>query len=488
MTVIDRRHILECIAWFGVSGRASLPAAAMVAPPSSLIHRIAIAATSLTDEIPDDVSDRVAWAVFDAIGTSTYAASQAEAGPFLAEMAALRSIRSARVLGHSGNFAPAYAAAAQACLIHWAEIDDTENLSQLRPSAVALSAAIVGADAYDVSGPRFLRSAALAYTLQERLARPFGLLQGRGWMTTGVWGPIAAAAAIAAQRGFPVGQAQDAMALAALSSGGLFQYYFDQTEDKRVIVARAARVAVESAQLASDGFHGAPRIFEGEAGIFATIGGKLLAQDAMDQITENLSQLEGPLHVQPKFFAASHSIIPTIEAIKRSFPFPFPVDLVSRFIIRGDASIAQSLGKKVAHFEPPATKIGAAVNYSYATSLFLVRGSLMPWDYDQLPDERAVRLAQLAEFETAPLKRAMQIELTLKDGRVYSTTTNSGDFSGTIPLDADRRKEKFAALTRGIIPNSRIEQILRHCLAIKQQNSMSRWFDTLGILTNSVGA
>ncbi|WGM40631.1 MmgE/PrpD family protein [Caulobacter sp. NIBR1757] len=466
----------------GAATGLAVPAGPTQAAQPSLAQSLAAATVASRDRpVPSEVLDRTVWSVIDCLGAMIFAAGTPEVGPFMTLVGSRRGKPRARVLGAGVTAAVEYAAAGGAFLIHANEMDDGDMRSQLRASSVIMSTALAMADALDQSGPAFLRSAALGYTLQGRLAAPQGPTQGRGWMTSGVWGPPAAGAMAADAMGLGADQITSAIALAASASGGSFQYFHDQTEEKRLVVARAARSAVEAALLARSGEIGARHILEGPAGLYRLFGGKDGMPPTVEALTGDLWRLEGPLFIHPKYFAASQSIIPSLDGIAADLPDLRAAE-IETFTVRGDASWAPVLADKIDRFAPPATRIGAMMNFSYVLGLVLVRGTAMPGDYADLPDAAAVVLARKGRFQLDPEAAVLRIDFTMKDGRVLSSLARYPGPQDIAPLEASRRIAKFNALTSRIEEKRRVA-LLEACRALPGESSMRRWIGRVQSLT-----
>jgi len=466
----------------GVTTGLSVMAFDAKATEPSLSQSLAAAVVeSRARPVPAEVLDRTVWTVIDSLGAMIVAAKMPEVQAFMNLVRSRRGKPAARVLGSGVTAAVEYAAAGGAFLIHANEIDDGDMRSQLRASAVIMSTALAMADALDQSGAAFLRSAALGYTLQGRLAAPQGPTQGRGWMASGVWGPPAASMMAADAMELGTEQLASALALAASASGGSFQYFYDQTEEKRLVVARAARSSVEAAFLARAGEAGARHSLEGPAGLYRLFGGRETQMPSAQDLTGDLDRLEGPLFIHPKFFAASQSIIPTLDGIVEDLP-ELRADEVERFVLRGDETWARVLADKINQFEPPLTRIGAMMNFSYVLALVMVRGTAMPGDYQDLPDAAVVAVAQQGRFELDPAAAILRIDFTLKDGRVLTSVARYPGPQDMAALSAPRRLTKFEALTRRL-GTARQAELLAACRALPQEPSMHRWITRVQSLT-----
>lgn len=451
---------------------AALAPRAVMADSAGVVHAIAEAARRLPASAPPAVAERIGWTLLDNLGAILHASSLPAALKTAGYFAGKTGDVAVLATGLTG--VATQAAAASAYLIHAAEIDDSDMRGQIRASAVIMAACLAAAQASDVSGEAFIRAAALGYTLQGRFAAPVGPIQGEGWMASGVWGPPAAAAAVALLHDQSTNEIADAIAMAVSASGGVFQYYFDQTEEKRIIVARAARTAVESAGLAALGERGAAHAIEGKAGLYRLFA--RAAPPAASHFTDDLAALEGPLFVRPKFYAASHSIIPSLDGLAAVLPADFDAAAVERFIVRGDPAWGEVIGEKIDNFEAPETQLAAALNFSFVVSLWLLRGSVLPADYtaETLADPAILGLARAARFESAP-GEPLSVELILKDGGSIRANAIDPPPDEPAPLEAEKRLAKFNALAGERLSPRRIEALRAHCFAVDEAGSMRAW-------------
>lgn len=486
MTRLNRRQLLAAgalvptLAW----REAVSDTVSSSGEDSSHSQAIARAAAALLNaEVPAAVAQRLAWTLLDGIAVIRFGSQLRAVEPFVRSMSDRTGSPSATVPAAGLKVAAENAAAIHAFLIHAAEIDDSDLRGQLRASSVVLPAVLATAEAVDCSGAQFVRAASLAYTIQGRLSTP---LQPRGWMSSGVWGPPAAAAAAAFLMEQPASVIASAIGLAAASSTGLFQYYYDQTEDKRIIVARGSRVAVESARLATLGEAGPSRIIEGRAGLYRLFAG--IDAPAADLLTRDLAAFEGPLFLRPKFYSASQSIIPTLEGLSQDLPPGFKAEDIESFVVRGDQRFSDTLGEKIHNYQRPATIVGAMLTYDFVVSMFLLRKSVMPYDYPEaLADERVHRLASRARYEGGAPMDELTVEFLMRDGRSHHVRARKPGRQEQAPLDQERRLQKFEALSHDLDP-SRRKRLLTLCLRVETARSMRRWMRELSTLIQPVSS
>ncbi len=424
--------------------------------------------------VPDEVAKRISWTLLDGFAVMHFGARARGSAPFLSTMSCKLVSQHASVPALSLQLAPEDAAAINAFLIHAAEVDDSDLRGQLRASAVVLPAVLAAAEIADASGQEFVRALALGYTLQGRFTAPLSApVQSRGWMASGVWGPPAAAAAAALLMKLPPSQIASAIGLAGSGSGGLFQYFYDQTEEKRLIVARAARTAIESVQLAQAGEIGPTRIIEGRAGLYALFAGQ--AAPSASVLTANLEAMEGPLFIYPKLFAASHSIIPSLDGMAADLPASFKWQEVASYVVRGDQGWADTVGSKMLDYSATQSPIGAMLNYPFVIAMFLIRRSVMPSDYPSaMEDPRVDAFARLGTFEVQKGPADLSIEFRMKDGSQQLVRARTPGPEDRAPLNTIGRQRKIAALTADltILERRRLEEL---CHSVSEAKSMRAW-------------
>lgn len=442
----------------------------------ALATRLGAAVNALRPgDMSAEVLRRTKATVLDVLGTLAYTARTNGRDPYIARLRERGGAPEARVLGIGVCTSSEDAAGALAYLIHGAETDDSDFRAELRASPVVMGPALASAAAADATGAEFLLSAAVGYTLMGRVAAPFGPLQPRGWMSSGVWGSGAGAAVAARAFRLDAGKSGQAVALGAAAGGGPFQYYYDQTEDKRLVVARAAVAGVGAARLAELGEHGSPRIYEGVAGLFHNIDSKVIVET--DRIAKGLAALEGPLYLYPKFYAASSSILPALEGLARAERSgTLRREGVVGVTLREGRTRGRVVAAKLSNFEPPETIIGAKLNWAFMVALYLVRGeaALDRVGPATLRDPEVLRLAQRIDFEPIDDSLPASVVVRYADGRHLVVEPNIIDTKQPAPFAAEARIAKFERLTAALSPGSRRE-LKRLADTVDSAQSMRTW-------------
>jgi 2-methylcitrate dehydratase PrpD len=198
--------------------------------------------------LPDRVSDAAKAVVLDGLGCLVAGALE-EPAVIAGRYAAAGGGRGAATVVAGGRADPASAAFANGIALHCLDYEvvgkpPCHGTSSILPALLAL------AECEGSSGEDVLRAFALGWDVECRL-RTAGSLRA-AFHPSGVYGPIAAAAACAVLLGLGCDGIETAIGLAASSAGGLVPNV--PTMTKAAHAGNAARTGVQSALLAGAGF------------------------------------------------------------------------------------------------------------------------------------------------------------------------------------------------------------------------------------------
>lgn len=471
---LPRQTLVFALVTLAVTSGARVSAQERPRPLASQLGEIVARAEFET--LSDEVERRVRLTIIDNLASLAAATPQHCDDPFIARLRSRGGAQEAWVPGCGFRLPSEEAAAAIAYLIHANETDDSDFRAELRASPPIFGAALAAAQANRSDGRRFATALTVGYSVQGALASAYGPLQPR-FMTSGIWGAPGAASASANAFGLNAEEIGAAISLSASAAAGPFQYFYDQSEDKRIIIARAARSGVEAAWLARGGERGAPAMLEGRAGLFAALDPERAQALNTQRIVENAAQLDGPLYIYPKFFAASSSIIPFLESIAPAWAERgLNADDVAHFTLSAEPAWARVLADKIINFEPPSSAIGAKLNFSFVVALYMTRGSAGPQDYTDatLADPAILDLAQRARFEELEVGAGTRLEITLRSGEVLRIEPNRIDPTAPAPEALFLRERKFDQLTARLTLRDR-EALRRLGEQALEARSMLEW-------------
>jgi 2-methylcitrate dehydratase PrpD len=295
-------------------------------------------------------------------------------------------------------------------------------------------------------------------------------------MSAGVWGPSASAAIAARLLGLDAARTTHALALAAGAAGGTFQYYYDQTEEKRLVVARAARSGVEAALLAQAGEVGPRHAYEGPAGLYNMLARLTGAKPDISGVAATVARIDGPLYIYPKFFSASSSITPSLEALAPLVASGLRAPAVDRVVLIGDPRRYGVVASKLGHFEPPATAIGAKINYAYMLAFLLTHGAA---------DAATVAAARIDDPEVFALARRITFEpeannpgevtVHLRSGEPRRVAVANQAPGAVAPIALELRTMKIEALGRAALGPTGPARIHALAEALPSSPSALKW-------------
>src|SRR5262245_40417528 len=141
------------------------------------------------------------------------------------------------------------------------------------PSTVLVPAILAEGESLGASGAQLATAYIAGYEVWAELAgRDPAQHHQKGWHPTGIFGPIAAAAACSSLRGLDAGKAAHAIGLGASHSSGLVANFGTMT--KPYHAGRAAHSGVMAARLAAAGFTASPDALEHPLGFLAAVSPK----------------------------------------------------------------------------------------------------------------------------------------------------------------------------------------------------------------------
>jgi 2-methylcitrate dehydratase PrpD len=286
------------------------------------------------------------------------------------------------------------------------------------PSAVLLPALLAEAEALGATAADLFRGYIAGYETWAVLwkASPTPL-HARGWHPSGVFGPVAAAAAWASLRRLDAKVSSHAMALAAVQAGGLIANF--GTPAKSFQVARAAAAGIFAARLAEAGFEASPTALEHESGFLTAYarGGQAVTGGFGEPdwfiLTEGLD-----IKMYPMCYGAHRLIDSALQSRQKRH-------LVPDEIVGVELRLGH-LQSTMLHSHRPATPLEAKFSAEFAVAAALVAGSVGLEQLDKTfvlrPDVQSLMARTTRRIETeigvAPFSPHDQVRVSFTDGTV----------------------------------------------------------------------
>ena len=304
----------------------------------------------------------------------------------------------------------------------------------------AVMPAVLAIAPRDVDGSRVLAAIAAGYQVGGALG--VALLphaRARGMRSTGVVGPMAAAAGSAAVLGLDLEQTTNAIALAANRAAGYTQVWLEGTDEWRLQTAAAARDGLESALWAAGGARGAGAVLEGRSGLFHALGGDPVTADTLVAALEGQPVIEQMLLKAHPVCAINQAAVDVAIGLRAQLQ-PFEVEQIARVVVRLSDADAAYPGIDLAH--PPTSWPQAMMDARQGVAVALVEGQV-PIGALHPGSGAVLRLRERIEIVgglPSGDAHGAVLTITLADGRT---------FEGGIPrleVDAVRAAELAAVL------------------------------------------
>ena len=234
--------------------------------------------------MPAEVRIKSTEAVADFVGVALFGSHHEVGAKTWSYVDRVASGDDATVLGR-GTASPPGAALANGTFGHAIDYDDTFESIVLHPTSPVFAAALAAGEYADAAGDEVLAGYVVGVEAAYRTGHAtYPAHYDNGWHSTGTLGTFGAAAASARLLDLSASETRHAFGIAASGSSSLKKNFGTMT--KPLHAGHAARVGVEAAMLAADGFTADPDVFEGSIG-YGTV---MTPGDAYDpsQITEGL--------------------------------------------------------------------------------------------------------------------------------------------------------------------------------------------------------
>lgn len=219
--------------------------------------------------IPPDVLDDARWRVLDTIGVAL-AGSRMDYAAGVMGVAAEMAGRGEATTIASGLQSPATTAGlVNGTLAHGPDFDDTHSDSMVHISTVVVPAGLAMGERVGASGRECLVAIVAGAEVGLRIgAAAADRFHRRGYHSTSVCGPFAAAATSAVLLRLDVEQSVNALGLVGSQAGGLLQALHDGSWVRRLHAGWSVQAGLMAALLAQRGMTGPVEVLEGRAGLY----------------------------------------------------------------------------------------------------------------------------------------------------------------------------------------------------------------------------
>jgi len=451
------------------------------APALSISQQIAEFAAALTPAaIPENIRERAKLHVLDVVGTALAATRFDFAQHALAGISNLAEGGNNSVIGMHVKLPMRDAVLMNGILAHGLDYDDTHPGAIVHPTASAFPCTLGVAENRDASGADLLTAYILGVEIATRLGvAAAGTMHTQGFHTTGIAGHFGCAVAAGKLFNLSPQRMQYAQGFAGSTASAISEHRADGAWNKRLHPGWAGVGGITAAGLASGGFIGTRKIYEGADGIFRSHTGARFNEVDMGAMTRNLGKewLLNEVAIKPfPICHLLHACADSALAIRRKH------NVKAEDIIKVRALLHPETFHYIA--EPPEMRRRPVSDYmakfsvQFVLAACFVRGKFgfAELETDALNDAEILALAQKVHHEADPDSAFPKyfsggVVVTTRDGRelVHMEKINRG--AGERALSADDITEKFFDNATLVIAKPQAERIRNAVLAMDRHST-----------------
>lgn len=451
--------------------KAAVDAATNPAPAAtaSISQQIAAFAANLTPEdVPQRVRDNARLHVLDVCGTALAATRFDFAQHALAGISNLGESGNNSVIGMNVKLPMRDAVLMNGILAHGLDYDDTHPGAIVHPTASAFPCALGLAEQRDASGADLL----LAYILGVEIATRLGVAANgamlpQGFHTTGIAGHFGCAVAAGKLFRLSPQRLQYAQGFAGSTASAIAEHRADGAWNKRLHPAWAGVGGITAAALASGGFVGTRKVYEGVDGIFRSHTGTHFNEVDMDAMTRRLGDEWLLEEVAIKPFPICHFLHACADAAlaihRRHQVNPDDIVRVRALLHPGTF---HSIAEPAEMRRRPTSDYMAKFSVQFVLAACFVRGrfGFAELETEALNDPQILALAQKVHHEADPDSAFPKyfsggVVVTMKDGREFVHMEKINRGAGERALSEADISEKFFDNATLVISKPEAERI-----------------------------
>jgi 2-methylcitrate dehydratase PrpD len=420
--------------------------------------RLAAFASGLSyEQLSEPVRREARRCLLDFLGTALGGSPQPVVDVLLRAAAGWQSAPQATVLGRNNKLDLLTAALVNGAMAHVHDFDDTHLASIVHPTSPLWPAILALAEVRgSPSGQRWLAAFVAGFEVECRVgAAAFPSHDAGAYHSTGIFGPLGAAAACSNLLRLSAEQTAMAISVAASQAAGLRAQFGTMT--KSFHVGNAARSGLLAALLVEQGMDAAPTAIEAERGLLTTFA----PRDRLPQaLTDGLGKDFQILHNSIKPYACgvvTHPLIDSVITLRREH------GLTPAQVVAIEAEVHPLVLNLTGKPEP---RVGLEGKFSayHCAAVALIDGVCGP---DQFTDARVTdpgvaELRRKVRLNANPAiaEHEAEVSISLTDGRCLTIHIPFHQGTPENPVTDQALRAKFSSLARLSLPAERAEQII----------------------------
>lgn len=425
------------------------------------------------DEIPSTIVYHAKRCLLDAVGIAFASGAYDFSRRIVLGLASAESTGGYPIIGFNSRIpSNRDAALVNGALIHGLDYDDTHVPGVVHASASALPTALAISIERHLTGRDLLVGYILALEVSARLGSVAeGGFHQVGFHPTGVVGACGAAVAAAALMGLSPNEIAHAQGIVGSMAAGSLEFLETGAWTKRIHPGHAAACGILAAKLASQGFTGPKKVYEGRFGLFRShLGDNLRVEPGT--ASEELGERWEVKRVAIKPYPAchfTHAFIDAALTLLNQGLRANDIDKIECLIAPGEVgTVCEPVEAKKA----PKNEYAAKFSLQYVVAAALVRGKfgLQELLDDSLFDQEILSLAQKVSYREDPRSSfphhySGELIVTTHDGAELQAREQVNRGSDERPLEDSTVRRKFienVCLTRSEAVALRLAEMLQN--------------------------
>lgn len=433
--------------------------------------------------LPESVAQAARLHLLDAIGVGLASAGSPAGAAYRGLALRVAKGGAATVFGQASGATAADAALINGGLIHSLEFDDTHTASIAHGSAVIAAAATAVGEDQGASGAALLGAFARGWEVLIRfgLASPLGF-PSRGYHTTAVCGPLAAALVASELAGLTEDQSVAAIGISLSQASGVFEFLTNGSSVKSLHPGWAAHGGVVAALLAGSGMTGPETSLEGRYGLFRHFAGDDAAPERFRTLIGDIGRKWHLPSAAYKFYPCCHYLHPFIEAAGILAERGVRAGDVIRILCRVPAGEAPIICEPWESKQAPETGHAARWSLPIVVAARLIEGKVDVSTFESPASAPVRELAGRMRWEPLPdakfpTRFEAEIVCELKAGPTQTVRIDDVYGNHTRPPGADPILAKFRAnAARSLQPEAiaSVERAAEGLMAARDLREFSR--------------
>lgn len=365
---------------------------------------------------------------------------------------------------------------------HMLDIDDVHNLSITHLGAVTIPTALAMGQHYHISGKKLIEAIVAGYEVGARIGEAVNPSSFKMWHTTAIVGPFCAAAVACKILNLNAEQMKDSFGSAGAHSSGVWEFMTDGAMTKSLHTAKSAVAGISSAKLAALGFTGANRILEGDRGIVAAISPYPRMKSLTDKLGEGYKLDENSV----KPYASCRHTHSSIYAISQLMEKHSDIETEN---IRSIEVKTYSIAITMTDNAKPANTYAHKFSNQYCIAAMLTYGNVLEkvFTEERINNSKIKQLMEVIkmeldeeiekEFTEYPDRWIHKVDVTTKEGRLYSKTVVYPIGDTNNPFTWEMYDQKFIDLNEDIIPMEQIKTICNNIKSLENLEDINEIFE-----------